>query len=368
MESSLRVSEFGDDLDIQEDHDEEIENLQQKVSQTETALMSMASAAQLKQEEYQTALKSLTEQIESAKRVAEEALARQKAENAEALDRLRTKLDREMMEIESQVRNNEIQNSLFEKTQQEIHMIGEMTKVNDLQRKVEQERSRIEETNAIAAVTRMQKSLRMRDSRNAAILAVKRLEQEISELQATRRELHSVLRLKSGDLMAQMEIKRRDHNTFMRNMKRTIEERDQRYETHIKAVKDQIERERMDSEHEIRATAEKCENLQKILQAVTRRGNRQLSQLEKDIERMRRTVAATRAEEQRSEASHIEQIARLHTLNTETSAVRTRTVGINQELMTTRARNAAAVSTLRKSEAKAATRTTGRHYKNSIFS
>lgn len=368
MESTLRVSEFGDDLDIDE-RDPEIEALQNQVAETESTLLSITSAAQLKQEQYQSSLKSLQNEIESAKHVAEEALARQKAENAEALDRLRTKLDREMMEIESQVRNSELQNSLFEKTHQEIHMLGEMTKVHDLQRKVEQERSRLEETTAISAVTRMQQTLRMRDSRNTAIMAVKRLEQEISELQATRRELHSALRLKSSDLMAQMEIKRRDHGTFMRNMRRTMEERDARYATHIKAVKDQIERERIDGENDMKTTAEKCENLQKILQAVSRRGNRQLAQLEKDIERMKRTVASTRAEEQRNEASHIEQIARLQTLSTETAAVRNRAVGINQELMTTRARNAAAVSTLRKSEARAAAaKTTARHYKNSIFS
>ena len=364
MESSLRMSEFGEDSNILEQSDEEIESLQKQVSEAESTLLSLTTAATRQRAEYAQTLSTLMKDIETAKNVAAEALARQKAENTEALESLKTRLDREMMDLESQIKNCELQNSLFEQTHQEIHLLSEMTKVHDLERKAEEQKARVEEVNAISAVSQLQKSMGSRDRRNAAILAVKKLEQEISELQATRRELHAVLRLKSGDLIAQMDIKQRDQATFIGNLRRTMNERDARYATHINAVKAQIEKERIDMANDMKMTADKVDNLQKVYQAVSRNGNKQLGLLERDIEKMRRLVEAAGKAEERHDITHLEQIHKLERLNTETALLRTKSQEIEQQLLQTKARNGEAVTNLRKSEKK----TYGRHHRTSVFS
>ena len=360
------MSEFGDDGDAPEEHDQEVESLLKQVSEAETALLSLTTTATKKREEYKQTLTSLTRDIETAKHVADEALSRQKTQNAEALESLRTKLEKEMMELETQIKNCELQNSLFEQTHQEIHLLSEMTKIHDLERQAEKEKARIEEVNAISAVSGLQRSMGSRDRRNAAIMGVQKLEQEISELQATRRELHAVLRLKSSDLIAQMEIKRRDHATFIGNLQRTINERDARYATHINAVKAQIEKERIDSENEMKATAEKVENLQKVYQAITRNGNKQLGLLERDIEKMKRMVEAAGKAEERNDILHLEQIAKLERLNTETAVMRNKSQDMEHELMLTKARNGQAVSNLRKHTTEK--KQIGKHSRTSVFS
>jgi hypothetical protein len=100
-----------------------------------------------------------------------------------------------------------------------------------------------------------------------------------------------------------------------------------------------------------------------MYQTVLRRGNQQLSQLDADIQKLRRALEAAEQGEQRFAVANREHIARLRTLQMETYAVRRTAIGLGKELSETQSGNAATASVLRQSE-----RTTKRTTKrNSVF-
>jgi hypothetical protein len=100
-----------------------------------------------------------------------------------------------------------------------------------------------------------------------------------------------------------------------------------------------------------------------MYQAVSRRGNQQLSHLDADIQKLRRGLEAAEQGEQRFAAANREHIARLRTLQVETDAIRRTPIGLGKELSATQSGNATAASVLRQSE-RTAERTTKR---NSVF-
>lgn len=363
---SLRLSTFENDASDAELDDTMIDELKQKVADTQTLIDQITSESRRKQNEYQTTLDDLSEKLENAREVADSALQKQKEDHALELIELQKRLAQEYSKLELHVQNAEHDCSLFDHTRREIYELDQISKMNDAQRKIETEQAKIEESNAVFTVTSLQKSLRKRDSRNSAILKMKALERDISELQASRREQWSGLRLKVTDMMAQIDLKRKDHGSFMRTMQKTMEDRDAQYAEHLRVIREQITHERTESENEVTATSEKCESLQRIYQSITRRGSKQLGELMQDIERMRQLVDAEKEREESDAVTGTEQIAKLTTLSTQTRGVRIRADAITEELARTRQMNHSAAVTLKKKSERIAPKQQT-HRKNSIF-
>lgn len=368
MTETLRVSTLDDAIsDISEIDDELIETMRHKIADVQASIDRVAGEAQRKQDEYQQTLDDLSSQLENAKDVAEAALMKQKSDHALELAEHQRRLAIEFSQLETHIKNAEQDCSLFDHTRREMYELDQISKMNDAQRKIENEQAKIEESNAVFTVTSLQKSLRKRDSRNSAILRVKALEREISELQASRREQWTELRLKVTDMMAKIDLNTKDHTSFVRILKKTMEDRDAQYAEHLKAIRDQITTEKTESENDVKATSEKCESLQRIYQSITRRGNKQLSELAVDIERMKQIIDSEKQREERDAVVNAEQIAKFETLSSQTRGVRMRADTINEELSKTRQFNHSAVVTLKRNEAKQAKPQQRSHRKNSIF-
>jgi hypothetical protein len=367
---SLRPSALGDDdLDeeaISDETDLELANVERQITDAESALDNITENSQRRKSQYDKELTELWQKIESAKQIAADALERQKNSHQSEIANIVDEFEQRMQALKLSFQRNLDQNTTFEQIRQEISDLGNETKLTDQKRILEQERAKAQELNSIAEVNLLQKALKRRDSRNTAILTVKRLEQEICELQSSRREFLSETRLKVTDLIAQIDLKKRDHYQFVRNLERDLLEREQQFHDRISILQQQIERERLQTEYEVKSATEKCENLQKVYQAISRRGNQQLSQLEADVQKLKRAIEMAEKGEEKLVLTSRDEMSKLHSLELETQSILLTRAGLIQ-LNQTETRNRQVATVLKQRQTSNTLRDSSVR-KNAIFS
>jgi hypothetical protein len=315
--SALRVSALGGDSidDLPGDEtDAELEEVERQITDAQTALDAIQRNSAHRRSQYESELAELGEKIERAKEIAADALDRQRAVQKREIEELVEEFEQRMQAMQLSFRRAVDQNKTFDQIRQEIADLGYETKRTDQLRILEQEQAKAQEQASIAQVNQLQRSLKRRDARNAAILTVRRLEQEISDLQFARREFLSEHRLKVTDLITQIDLKKRDHAGFVRTLRRDIAEREQQNADRISILQQQVERERLQTEYEVRSATEKCQNLQNVYQTMTRRGNQQLSQLENDVQKLKRALELAERGEGKFVATSREELSKLHSL------------------------------------------------------
>jgi chromosome segregation ATPase len=368
MRSSFRISAIDDvglgrEEDAADELDTEIAALQSQVDDAGAALAAVQNSLQHTKEQHTKEVTDLNKKIESAKGIATDALRRQEIGHKSELAALAREFEQRTESLKAMFSRNLEQNTRFDNIRRDLLSLGQETQMTDLKRLTERRRAKIQEVHSKAAISNLESGLKKRESLNNALLTVRRLEGEISDLQTSRREAEAEARIKITDLLTQIDLRRSDHATFLQALERDFSERQQQFEARIEMLQRQIEKERGQSEFEVRSAADKCENLQRMYQAVSRRGNQQLSQLDMDIRKLRRALDAAEQGEQRFAVANREQMARIRTLLTETETIQKTVAGLKEELFQTQKGNATAASVLRQSE-RTAERT---HKRNSVF-
>jgi chromosome segregation ATPase len=356
--SSLeKVEEVADELDA------EITTLQGQVDDARAAMDAVQGNLEHTQDQHEKEVAELSKKIQDAKAIAADALQKQEAAHNAELAAMAREFEQRTESMKALFSRNFEQNVQFEKIRRDLLSLGQETKLTDLKRLTERRRAKIQELYSKAELTNLENELKKRATLNADNLTVRRLEGEISDLQTSRREAAAEARLKITDLLTQIDLRRADHASFLSALQQDFSERRQQFEARIEMLQSQVEKERAQSGFEVKSAAEKCAGLQKMYQAISRRGNQQLSQLDMDIRMLRRALDAAEQSEQRFAIANREQMARIRTLQTEIEAMRRTAADLKNELSETRSGNAMAASVLRQSE-RSAERT---HKRNSIF-
>jgi chromosome segregation ATPase len=330
--------------------DAEVASLQGQIDDARTALTAIQTNIEDTKEQHAKQVVDLSQQIADAKATAADSLQRQELAHQAELAKLAKDFDDRVGTLKAMLNRNIEQNAEFQNIRRELSTLGKQTKLTDLRRVTERHRSKIQERQSKTELSALQNELKKREILNTAILAVRRLEGEISDLQASRRENSAEARLKITDLLTQVDLRRADQATFIQALQRDFTDRGEHFEGRIEMLQRQIDQERTQNEFEIRSAAEKCENLQRMYQAVSRRGNQQLSQLDADMRQLRRAIEMAEQGEQRFATGNREQMARLRTLQSETDTLRRTGVTLEKELADTQSGNATAASVLRQSD------------------
>lgn len=275
----------------------EIEVIQAKINSTEIALRKIQQTHEQRRRTAEQELGELTLELQNAKETAQNALRQQVSEQEGELERLQKQFDDELAALDAGIERNIREDAEWKEKRKEVYDLGEQSKLYDLQSHIEHERSKAEENENIQAINQAQKRMQLEFDIESAKKKVQMLEAEISELTAVRREKNVEFQLKSSDLTNKMEAKERDHNIAVSKLQKEIAQRDVTFAHHIDSAKAMLEKEKQQSSHETETYTTRLQSLQQLYHTTSKRGSQQVDNLNKEIERLKKSVDEAKAGE-----------------------------------------------------------------------
>lgn len=293
MSSSFNLSSFQDvsqESTIGDIQDPTILDLQEKISQAEINLELVFAEMDEKKQQHENELTSLSQEIENAKGYAKKELERQQNQFQNEYERVKSEYENEKLLFEKNLQNVAEINQTFVARANEITLLSEEAKMNNLERKVEAEKAKHQEEMAEQQSIMLDSTLKRQYESHMARQKYQNLERTLTEVHAARRQQMHDSRLKISELTSRIQIKKREHETLVKRLRDNMESRNSDYANHIQAVKTQLEREKGSVSVEIESLNVRIQNLQKYLQSISKRGNQQLTRLQRDIDRLRREL------------------------------------------------------------------------------
>lgn len=120
---------------------------------------------------------------------------------------------------------------------------------------------------------------------------ISKLEHQISELTAITREEMRVARANIDECVAAVELRRRNQSAEIQRLCNEAAQRNERYESHIQALKEQFELEKATMQQNIDAINKRAENTQSLIQQLEKHHETQLYIVNNDIETMKKTLS-----------------------------------------------------------------------------
>lgn len=310
--------------------DNELASIQAQVDDTELTLQNIQRSIKDKTERYAIEINDLQEQLAQAKLESQRLLQEQEEQQNNEITDLKLHFNDEVSKIQGLLNRNIQEDNEWMQKRTEINQLGNETQLNDLLHKMETDKAKFQESVTVSAGNEARKKMERISNSIAAESRMRQLETEVADIQSNRRELGNESRLKTEEFNDKLEVRNRDHQILMRKMTNEMNVRTAQYEQHIKSLQSRLTREKQQCEFELRAATDKCENLQKMYQTITKRGSQQLLSITKDIERMKRSLDEAQKGESKYDTNNRSQMLKNQTLNAETENLR-RTYQLMQE-------------------------------------
>ncbi|OHT05369.1 hypothetical protein TRFO_05952 [Tritrichomonas foetus] len=347
------------------DPDAEIENLQNQIEDTESAIQSIKLSIKEKEQRYESELAEIQEQINEADSFANEQLQIQQAEFENEIKELKKQYEEEISNFEATMSRNLAENSKWANFRNELLILGDQAKIVDMERKTETEKAIFLESKSINDVREAQKQLQRRNELLEYERKIRELENEVSSLQSSRRESTAEYRLTINEITEKIETKARDHAMLIQKMTAELEQRDIHFTQHTQSVKQMTEKERITANTDLQIAINKIESLKNIYQSVNRRGSVQLQSMTRDIEKLSRSIEDIKKNEEMSNEKAREQMIKLQSMQKEIKYYREMNQAIQNEITRLNSINQYAYSELQKASIQPKTKEPS--YKRSIF-
>jgi chromosome segregation ATPase len=138
---------------------------------------------------------------------------------------------------------------------------------------------------------------------------ISRLEEQISELTALTREELRDARAKIDECVAAVELRRQSHAAELKRLDDEAAQRNERYQAHVSALREQYELERATIEQQIQAAEGRAANTEKIIEKLEQHHQTQLREVLGDMETMRKSSESP-AKKNRQNAESMRAIVR----------------------------------------------------------
>jgi chromosome segregation ATPase len=262
---------------------------------TETVARAEQILTQLQQQiqEKTSELESITgdeEDPQSQQAEIERELAELDAKHQQEIEALKAKHDDELATLRAD----------FEQTLEESRQwaarhaeIALQEKLDELQQLKAEAKEAKRQLNELTFVKNRSKATRFVDSNqkdNAE--QISRLEEQISELTALTREELRDARAKIDECVAAVELRRQSHAAEIKRLDDEAAQRNERYQAHLSALREQYELERLTIEQQIQAAEGRAANTEKIIEKLEHHHQTQLKEVLGDMETMRRSFGS----------------------------------------------------------------------------
>ena len=300
--------------EILEQKAKEIHDYNEVVSQAEEELAVLQEELRHKTQ--------LASQYESANTVDRqddntELLEQLRSEQQAEIDRENARHQHELQKLQKQMQNSLKTSEEWAEQRASVVLLEKTQALEEARKQLEQARKESEKSIFSAAQTRTNI---YQQSKNASLMSSQRLqllEAQVGEITAISREELRDIKAKINDCLAAVEIKRKEHKVEEDRYSHEMEERENKYNSHISMLREQFATEKERLEQSVAAAQKRNENIQKILRQIERQNEKQLQTTLKDTERMKSSIYQTIARETEDQGATRAMFSQVQTLQRE---------------------------------------------------